>query len=157
MKPASLYTMKKHVIDNLFGGHDDSYAMLPSYVKVICETNVDSKAFVSYVQTESIPRQLLFSTIFISFAAMWKGFVGGCRPLIGVDGAHLKGDYGGVLLSAVSLDANNEIFPIAYAIVSVEDKDNWSFFLWNIYNIVKDCNRADWTIISDRQKVIHAS
>lgn len=66
--------------------------------------------------------------MFISFAATWKGFLGGCRPLIGIDGTHLKGNYGGILLSAVALDANNEIFPLAFAIVSVEDKENWSFF-----------------------------
>ncbi|KAK2663874.1 hypothetical protein Ddye_002448 [Dipteronia dyeriana] len=31
----------------------------------------------------------------------------GCRPFIGVDGCHLKGPLGRVLLSAVSLDANS--------------------------------------------------
>lgn len=111
MKQSSLYTMKKFAVEKLFGGHDQSYSELPAYVKVICETNPGSKAYCSYVETESIPRQLLFSTIFISFSAMIKGFLGGCRPLIGVDGTHLKGNYGGILLSAVALDGNNEIFP----------------------------------------------
>ncbi|XP_056688620.1 uncharacterized protein [Spinacia oleracea] len=81
-----------------------------------------------------------------------EGFLGGCRPLIGVDGCHLKGNYGGILLSAIALDNNNEIFPLAFAIVSVEDKETWSFFFWRLYNILKDSNRSDWTIISDRQK-----
>ena len=84
---------------------------------------------------------------------MWKGFLAGCRPLIGVDGTHLKGNYGGILLSAVALDANNEIFPLAYAVVIVEDKKDWSWFFWNLYNLVKDSSRGDWTILSDRQKV----
>lgn len=145
--------MKKYVIDKLFGGHDESYTQLPSYARVIVETNPESKAFCSYMESETIPREMLFSSFFISFAAMWKGFLGGCRPLIGIDGTHLKGNYGGILLSAVALDGNNEIFPLAYAIVSVEDKDNWSFFLWNLYNIIKESSRKDWTIISDRQKV----
>ncbi|XP_021741129.1 uncharacterized protein LOC110707405 [Chenopodium quinoa] len=48
-----------------------------------------------------------------------------CRSLIGVDGAHLKGNFGGVLLSAVALDGNNELFPFAWAIVSREDGDSW--------------------------------
>lgn len=65
----------------------------------------------------------------ILIKTMWNGILGGCRPLIGIDGTHLKGNYGGILLSAVALDGNNEIFLLAYAIVSVEDKDNWSFFL----------------------------
>ena len=49
-------------------------------------------------------------------------------PLIGVDGTHLKETYGCILLSAVALDANNEIFSLACAVVSVEDKENWSWF-----------------------------
>lgn len=53
----------------------------------------------------------------------------------------------------MALDGNNEIFLLAYAMVSVEDKENWSFFLWNLYNIMKESSRKDWTITSDRQKV----
>lgn len=66
--------------------------------------------------------------LFHSITAMWKGFLAGCRPLIGVDGTHLKETYGCILLSAVALDANNEIFSLACAVVSVEDKENWSWF-----------------------------
>ncbi|XP_063946158.1 uncharacterized protein LOC135151558 [Daucus carota subsp. sativus] len=64
---------------------------------------------------------------------------------MGVDGTHLKGDYGGVLLSAVALDANNEIFPLAYAIVSAKDKETWSWFFWNLYNLLKESSRKDRT------------
>lgn len=41
----------------------------------------------------------------------------------------LKGYYGGQLVCAGWQDANNEIFPIAYAIVNVEDKYNWKWCL----------------------------
>ncbi|KAK4394427.1 hypothetical protein Sango_1597000 [Sesamum angolense] len=36
----------------------------------------------------------------------------------GVDGCHLKGPYGGVLLTVVSIDPNNNLYPLAYAVVS---------------------------------------
>ncbi|XP_021737708.1 uncharacterized protein LOC110704226 [Chenopodium quinoa] len=134
MKQASLYRLKKYVIEELFGGHDESYSHLPRYADMICATNPKSKAFVGWTLSESIPRVNLFTSMFISFAGQWKGFLAGCRPLIGVDGAHLKGNYG------------------AYAVVSGEDKETWSYFLWQIYNIVKESGRKDWTIISDRQK-----
>lgn len=98
MKTSTLYKMKKYV-ENLFGGHDESYSDLPTYTRMICDTNPDSKAFGSYVQTESIHMQLLFDMIFISFSAMWKGFLGSCISLIGVDGTHLKGNYGGLTIS----------------------------------------------------------
>ena len=102
----SVYLMKKHVVDNLFGGHNESYTLLPTYVKIICKTNTQSTTFVSNFQTESILRQLLFPTTLIYFDVMWKWFLVSCRPLIVVDETHLKGNYGGVLLSIVALDTN---------------------------------------------------
>ncbi|XP_021758656.1 uncharacterized protein LOC110723618 [Chenopodium quinoa] len=152
LKQATLYRLKNYVISVLFGGHDESYSKLPMYVEVVKHTNPESKAFVAWRQTEYIDKHLLFSSIFISFTGQWKGFLRGCRPLIGVDGTHLKGNYGGILLTAVGLDGNNKIFPIAYAIVGQEDKDSWSFFFWHLLNIVKESSRKHWTIISDRQK-----
>ncbi|KAL0430654.1 UNVERIFIED_CONTAM: hypothetical protein Sradi_0691400 [Sesamum radiatum] len=52
----------------------------------------------------------------------------GCRPVIGVDGCHLKGPYGGVLLTAVSIDPNN-LYPLAYAVVAGETRESWQWFL----------------------------
>ena len=37
--------------------------------------------------------------------------------MIGIDGCHLKGLFGGIRLSAISLEANLGWFPVAYAIV----------------------------------------
>ena len=53
----------------------------------------------------------------------------GCRPIIGVDGCHLKGAYGGQLLTIVGIDGNNCMFPIAYAEVELENKNAWVWFL----------------------------
>ena len=47
----------------------------------------------------------------------------GCRPFIGLSGTFLKGFYGGQLLTAISQDANNQIFPIAYAVVDSKTRD----------------------------------
>ncbi|KAL0394980.1 UNVERIFIED_CONTAM: hypothetical protein Slati_4464200 [Sesamum latifolium] len=81
-----------------------------------------------------------------------EGFLSGCRPFIGVDGCHLKGPYGGVLLMAVGVDPNNNQFPLAYAVVMSENKDNWEWFLTLLkedLNIVRD---DAYTFISDKQK-----
>ena len=59
---------------------------------------------------------MTFSSIFISFSACVNGLIGGFRSFIGVDGAHLKWQYG-----------NNQLFPIAWAIVSCEDQELRSF------------------------------
>lgn len=54
MKQSSLYTMKIFFIEKLFGGHDEAYAQLHTYVKVVCETDSESKAYCSFVETKSI-------------------------------------------------------------------------------------------------------
>lgn len=70
--------------------------------------------------------------------------------MIGVDGAHLKGNYGGVLLLVIAIDGNNEIFPVAWAIVGAKDTNSRKFFIWNLKNALKDSGRGDeWCIMSD--------
>ena len=44
-------------------------------------------------------------------------------------GATWKGDLGEQILSAIARDANNNIFPVAFAVVEQENKDSWVWFL----------------------------
>ncbi|KAI5682358.1 hypothetical protein M9H77_03586 [Catharanthus roseus] len=46
-----------------------------------------------------------------------------CRPVISVDGTHLRGPYKGVLLIASTWDANIHLFPLAFAIVDKESSE----------------------------------
>lgn len=41
-----------------------------------------------------------------------------------MDDCFLKGLYGGQLLTAIGIDADNGLFPIAYAVVDIENKQN---------------------------------
>ena len=58
--------------------------------------------------------------------AMKNEFIRGCRPFILMDGLYLNGPYGGRILLVMSLDGSNEIFPMAFALVEVENMDNWT-------------------------------
>ncbi|XP_027086671.1 uncharacterized protein [Coffea arabica] len=49
------------------------------------------------------------------FRAQKLGFLEDCRPFVGFDGCFLKGPFGGVLMTAVALDANNSVFLIVFA------------------------------------------
>ncbi|XP_021755188.1 uncharacterized protein LOC110720458 [Chenopodium quinoa] len=147
--------MRSMALREINGGHDESYGHLPRYCEMVKQTNPSSSAFCAWKQRNDPPRSLVFSNIFISFKEVIEGLAAGCRSLIRVDGAHLKGNYGGVLLSAVATDGNNELYPFAWAIVPVEDGEYWKFFICHLKNILKDCNRGnEWCIISDRQKGI---
>ncbi|GJX45516.1 zinc finger, PMZ-type containing protein [Tanacetum coccineum] len=65
---------------------------------------------------------------------------------------NLMGFRMGDILTAVGRDANDQMFPIAWAIVEVEKKDSWLWFL----NLLKvDLGMIDgngWSILSDQQK-----
>jgi len=42
-----------------------------------------------------------FESFYMCLYGCKKGFLGGCRPFIAVDGCHLKTEYGGQLLVVV--------------------------------------------------------
>ncbi|XP_057520708.1 uncharacterized protein LOC130800981 [Amaranthus tricolor] len=98
---------------------------LPSNRDVIKSTNEGSHANCAWYPPAHPDRPLVFMSIFISFKASLDGLFAGCKSLIGVDEAHLKGNYGGVLLSAIALNGTNEMFPVAWGIVSCEDEESW--------------------------------
>ena len=65
------------------------------------------------------PGTIIFKYVFWDFAPSIVRFAY-CRPVISIDGTHLYGKYKGKLLIAMAIDANNEIFPLAFAIVDDE-------------------------------------
>ncbi|RYQ89728.1 hypothetical protein Ahy_B09g096225 isoform B [Arachis hypogaea] len=78
-----------------------------------------------------------------------------CKLIVQVDGTHLYGKYKGCLLVAVSQDGNNNIVPIAFAIVEGETSDAWHFFLSNLCQHV--VTRDGVGLISDRHESINAA
>ncbi|KAL2505685.1 Uncharacterized protein Adt_21306 [Abeliophyllum distichum] len=94
----------------------------------------------------------IFHGINICFVACNKDFVRGCRKLIGLDGCHLRGKYGGQLLTAVALDANDCIYLVTYAVVEKENTSSWRWFITHLGKDVDIHNDEDWTFMIDRQK-----
>ncbi|KAL2484727.1 MuDR family transposase [Abeliophyllum distichum] len=90
--------------------------------------------------------------IYVCLDACKKGFVSGCRQLVGIDGYFLKGTFGGQMLVAVALDANDCIYPLAYAIVERENTSSWRWFMRHLGGDLKIANCNEWTFMSDRQK-----
>ncbi|XP_057529414.1 uncharacterized protein LOC130807995 [Amaranthus tricolor] len=129
-----LYKVKILAREQLHGGFAKSYPALPKYAEMIKSTNPGSYALVTWTDS------LQFKACFISFVAQVKGFLGGCRPIIGIHGAHLSGYYKGVMLTTVAIDGNNEIF------VNLR-------CLFAQYESQKD----DWTFISDRMRGVESA
>jgi hypothetical protein len=81
------------------------------------------------------------------------GSFAGCRPIIFLDGCHLKTKFGGILLTAIGMDPNDCIFLVAFAIVEVENASSWKWFLTALKQDLGIVNTSPWTIMSDKQKV----
>ncbi|KAH9778368.1 SWIM-type domain-containing protein [Citrus sinensis] len=148
-----LYRAKNKALELLGQDHKASFTKLFRYMHAILASNPGS--------TVSLEKDWLgggvnphFKIFFVFFDACRRGFFEGCRQFIGIDGCHLKGLYKGVLLSAVSVDANYGIYPLAMCVVETENTESWVYFMEKLYDQV-GCNDGEGLcFMSDRQKGI---
>ncbi|KAL4361948.1 hypothetical protein GQ457_04G028810 [Hibiscus cannabinus] len=96
--------------------------------------------------------QAVFFRIYVCFQALKQGWKDGCRPFIGVDGCWLKTAQKGELLVAVGRVANNQMFPIAWAVVEVECASSWRWFLQKLFTDLEHPTGECITLMSDQQK-----
>ncbi|KAI8554700.1 hypothetical protein RHMOL_Rhmol05G0118700 [Rhododendron molle] len=118
---------------------------------MIRRTNPGSTALLK-VERTLLNTTPVFQRMFVVYEAQARGFVNGCRPIIGLDVCHLKGPFLGQLMHAVGRNANDQMFPIAIAVVEAKLKDSWVWFLENLLQVIERSEEHGWTFISDRQK-----
>ncbi|KAK4394555.1 hypothetical protein Sango_1609800 [Sesamum angolense] len=58
----------------------------------------------------------------------------------------------GQLLVAVGRDGNDNMFPIAMAVVQSENRETWSWFVGELLDDIGGLGTSKWSFISDRQK-----
>ncbi|MQM18072.1 hypothetical protein Taro_051057 [Colocasia esculenta] len=120
-------------------------------------------ANVHYTQTrdrslslEVDPETQRFKCFFICFEASAYGFEVGCRPMLFLDGTHIKQHrVQGVILAASALNGNNELFTVAYSIADSETYDNWVWFLKNLKKALLSDRRI--AFLSDRGRGLKES
>ncbi|XP_073120960.1 uncharacterized protein [Henckelia pumila] len=122
---------KELAMHEILGTDEGCYDRLRWYCDAVKKTNPGS-----VVQCEIEPLTKKFRRLFICFHACAVGFVSGCRPLIFLDGTHIKNKYKGCILVAVSKDANDDLFTIAYAIVDAENDSNWDWFCYHVSRVL---------------------
>ena len=77
----------------------------------------------AYHMAQDVENRFIYYFLAIGFSV--RGFLQYIRPVIAVDGSHLKGKYKGTMLAATCLDGNNQIFLIAIGIVDSENNASW--------------------------------
>ncbi|KAL4587589.1 hypothetical protein LXL04_000461 [Taraxacum kok-saghyz] len=140
---------KKYVV----GDCSKQYELLRDYALELQSTNPDTTVKLEMVtegNISSMSRQ--FKRIYVCLGGMKKGFRACLRDFLGLDGTHLKGAYTGQILTAVGVDSNNGIYPLAYAIVEIENFQSWTWFLTCLGDDLELDSMSNFTFMSDRQK-----
>ncbi|KAK8946345.1 hypothetical protein KSP39_PZI006942 [Platanthera zijinensis] len=146
-----MYRTKKHANKINHGTELEQYASLWNYCEEIRQTNPNTTIKIQCKQSLKSDA-CIFKRLYICWGALKVGFLQGCRPIIGLDGTHLKTTNGGVLLCAVGVDGNNGIYPVAYAMVRRENGKSWEWFIGLLIRDLNIVNNYAWTIMSDKQK-----
>ncbi|XP_023742979.3 uncharacterized protein LOC111891128 [Lactuca sativa] len=121
---------KKYAIELIEGTLVEHYAKSWSYGEEIRRSNPGSTVKIDVI---SMPDgKNYFSKLYLCFDGLKQGWRGSCIRFINLDGCFLKGLCSGELICDVRRDANNHIFPIAWAVVCIENKENWKWFLENL-------------------------
>ncbi|KAL4333847.1 hypothetical protein GQ457_07G010930 [Hibiscus cannabinus] len=136
---------KKLALQMIHGNEDEQYEIIYDYLGELRGTNPGTTT-ICHLDNR------LFVRMYVCLQACKDGFKAGCRPIINIDGCFLKGHYQGYLLAAIGIDANDCIYPLAYATVESENRSSWCWFLRNLEADLELTNSYHYTFMSDKQK-----
>ncbi|XP_014511703.1 uncharacterized protein LOC106770406 [Vigna radiata var. radiata] len=134
---------------NIEGSYKQQYERLYDYAEELLRANPGSTVKINVEPNQD---QTIFKRIYVCLKACKDNFLS-CRPIIHLDGCFLKGKYGGELLTIIGRYANDQMCPLAFAVVEVENKESWTFFLELLIEDLGGggfCSRC--TFMSDQQK-----
>ncbi|GJU77031.1 zinc finger, PMZ-type containing protein [Tanacetum coccineum] len=132
------------------GGLIDHYSKIWQYRQVVLDSNPGSTCHIDLEEKDD--GLTYFKRFYVCFFRLKAGWIEGCRKVIGLDGCFLTHICKGQLLTAMGRDANNQMFLIAWAVVGVENKNNWIWFLSLLSDDLNLNDGAGLTVISDGPK-----
>ncbi|GJU66133.1 mutator type transposase [Tanacetum coccineum] len=128
-----VFRAKKMAYERVVGSYSQQYAQLRDYCMELKEKNPNTtlRKRTFKMMVSKLEKRKIFLVL---------------------DGCFLSGPYPGQILTAVGVDPNNGIYPLAYAVVESESKDSWKWFLDCLGDDLELFRNSNFTFISDRQK-----
>ena len=114
---------KHKTLRYLFGDFSQSYTELPRLFLALEQAN---PGYVVIWKTfdNNMTNTKIFQLVFWSFKSSIEGFEH-CRLVLSINGTHLYGKYKCTLLIAMGCEGNNQLFPLAFAIIEGNNIDSW--------------------------------
>ena len=136
------YQAREVSLEIVRGNPVKSYNLLPKYSHVLTKAN---EGTITHLERDGDGNFLYY---FIALGSSIKGFMQYIRPIITVDGTHLKGLYRGSMFVATRLDGNNQLYLLAIGVMDSENNYAWEWFMMKLHRVIGD--RPELVIISDR-------
>nr|GEU33998.1 hypothetical protein [Tanacetum cinerariifolium] len=151
-----VFRAKQMAEHKVHGDHITQYTQLRQYVLELKERNLDTTVKIDVerdYEPDSMTRQ--FRRIYVCLGALKSGFKAGQRDLLGMDGCFMSGPFPMQILTAVGVDPNYGIYPLAYAIVESKNKQAWLWFLDCLGDDMELFRNSNFTFVTDRQKGLY--
>ncbi|KAK1680243.1 hypothetical protein QYE76_041091 [Lolium multiflorum] len=156
VKYGKAWKAKQAAFKMLYGDWEEAYNRVPRLLLAMAATNPGMVHVVEPSATKMTlhdgKRVRVFHRAFWSFEQCTRAFEH-CRPVIAVDGTFLTGQYKGTLLVAIANDVSNRLVPLAFALVEIENNDNWEWFFHILRTRVIPPSK-EVCVISDRHQGI---
>ncbi|KAK8576535.1 hypothetical protein V6N13_032456 [Hibiscus sabdariffa] len=136
---------RDYALEQIMESQKQQYVKIYDYLSELKQTNRGTTT-ICYLN------ECFFQRMYVCMQACKNGFKAGCRPIISLDGCHLKGYYGGHILAVVGIDADDCIYPIVYACAESECGQSWAWFLDILKDDLDIFNSYHISFMSDRQK-----
>ncbi|KAH6834579.1 hypothetical protein C2S53_004034 [Perilla frutescens var. hirtella] len=127
----------------------ESFEMLPAYLYTLRVNNIGTVYDIHMTSDHH------FKFMFVALGVCISAFRQYMRPVVVVNGTHLKEKSKGVLFVAVIKDGNEKCFPLAVGVGPIENDESWIWFVQHFK--MGFGTRDDLVIISDQHQSIKNS
>ncbi|XP_021776378.1 uncharacterized protein LOC110740206 [Chenopodium quinoa] len=147
------YKVKWHAHKKLHGSMREHYGKVGRYLEALKRSSPNTQLdLVTYMDKNKPPQ--IFQRLYVCFEGLQKGWMEACKRIICVDACFLKTFIGGKLMSAVGRDGNDQMYPIAWAVVEGENYTSWEWFLNNLSKSLQLGDGSGTVIVSDEHQAI---
>ncbi|XP_021746178.1 uncharacterized protein LOC110712061 [Chenopodium quinoa] len=146
------YRVKYAAHTLLHGSMHDHYEKVGAYLASLQTSSPGSTYELVSVQQKKGPP--VFQRFFMCFEGLSKGWIDGCRKVLAVDASFLKTFLGGQLLYAVGRDANDQMFPVAWAVAEGENNLSWEWFFVHLQKVLELGDGEGVAVLSDEHQAI---